>query len=267
MSDDRRLRDKLTKLAAEEEGDGARRIVTSPGRDMTRAILEEIDETILGRTLVFRAPEGAALHLAVANRRLLAVTAASDTIALAREESRHVVSLGADDEASLSAAAEAIARFAGAVAQLTVTSETLDRSLAAAAHGRSAAAIAATLGIDLYDRPAPVPTPDPGKGFDSGLARLALAVAVVSSADPSPATGPDVDAVGRLSAISRDDLARLLAELGPEEARAGRFLLLHGEEGVLFLGQKDASRAIMALLPHDHAGAVAALWTATREKA
>lgn len=265
MSEDRRLRDKLTKLAADDEGHDMRRLLPGAGGDMTRAILEEIDETILGRTLSFHAPDGATLRIEVANRRLLAFTGYPKGLAPGPEEDKLTTSLAHDDEDALVTVAEAIARFAGDATGLTVRSEPLARSVGPGMLGRSATALARTLGIDLYDRPAPVQMPDPRKGFEAGLGRLALAVAVVSGADPSAATGPDADAVGRLSAMDRDHLARISAELGPETARSGRFLLFYGGEEALFIGQKDASRAVVALVPSEHAGTVAALWKATRD--
>jgi hypothetical protein len=260
MSEDGRLRDKLVKLADEENAAGARRL-SGADRGLTEAIVEEIDEAILGRRLTFRAEDGAVLALEAANRRLLRLVALPEDIAAAEERAALLAPLPQEDEAALSAVAGAIARFAQGRRELSVVAAPLDRALDPAARGRSAAAVAEALGFALYDRPAPVPMPDPARGFDAGLGRLALAVASVSGDAPSPATGPDADAVGRLSALRREELAGLLAELGA--GAAGRFLLLHGGEEALFVARKTSGRAVVALLPGDRAGAVLALWRAT----
>jgi hypothetical protein len=261
VSDDRRLRNKLDKLAAEDGGAGPRLLSPTTDGGLTRAILEEIDETILPRTLEFRAPDGSALSLEVANRRLLGIAGPPD----GPEGEAHLAPLPPDDDAALARVADALARFAGSAASLTVAAAPLSRAAGAGTLGRSAAAIAEVLGLTLYDTAPRVEMPDPAKGFGAGLARLALAMAEVSGSEPGPATGHDAEAVGRLSALTPDAFARLVEALGPEAGRPGRFLVLSTGQEALFLGQTEAGRAIVALLPDDHAGAAAALWTATRE--
>lgn len=79
MSDSKRLRDKLAKL-------GKARTPTSNGReikavnttDFRRAVLHEIDETILGRALNFRNESDKGFTLEVANRRLHSVSASAN---------------------------------------------------------------------------------------------------------------------------------------------------------------------------------------------
>jgi hypothetical protein len=264
VSEERRLRDKLAKLAAEDGRDAPRRLVPGPDGDMRRPILEEIDETILARTIVLRAPDGDALTLEVVNRRLLGITGYPEELASGDEREKLLAPLAPDDEETLAAVAEALARFAVDHAVLSVSTRPLSRGAGPGTLGRSAAAVARALGLALYDRPEPVAMPDPSAGFDAGLARLSLAVAHLSGAEPAPARGPDSDAVERLSGLGREELSGLLGQLGPEAARPGRFLMLSGGDETLFVGQQDAERALAALLPQPHAGAVAALWRATR---
>jgi hypothetical protein len=258
VSDDKRLRDKLDKLAAEDAAGGPRRLRAGPDGSLTRAILEEIDETILPRTLAFRAPDGSTLSLEVANRRLLGI--ARDPAA--RGELPGL--LAPDDDDALAAVAEALARFADGAGALTVTAGPLARQTGPGGLGRSAAALAQALGLRMYDAPRTVAVPDPAQGFEAGLARLAHAMAEVTGSDPHAPSGPDAEAVGRLAGLGGDALARIAEGLGPEALRAGHFLLLAAGDEALFLGQKAAGRAVVALLPADHAGAVAALWGATR---
>lgn len=257
MSEDRRLRDKLDKLADDESGAGTRRL-SAAGRDLTEAILEEIDETILGRTLAFRAADGATLRLRAANRRLLCL------VELPGGQADHaalLAPLGPEDEDALTAVAGAIRAFASGRYELWVTATPVERTPDGGMRGRSAAAVAQALGLTLYARPAPVPMPDPAKGFDAGLARLASAVATASGEAPSPATGPDADAVGRLSGLDRKGLQALAKELGP--ARAGKVLLMTAGEETLLVAARSGGRVVLALLPAERAGMAVALWSAT----
>jgi hypothetical protein len=256
MSEDRRLRDKLAKLGEEDGGGGARRLT---GRDLVEAMLEEVDEAILARTLTFRGEDGAVLALQAANRRLLCLTEVPEGLTGA-ERAVVTAPLGPEDEAALAAVAGVLRRFAEGRRDLTVTARPFDGAYDPGMRGRSAAAVAQALGLALYDRPAPVPVPDPAQGFDAGLARLALAVSAVSGDDPAPATGPDLDAVGRLSALGSARMAALLGDLGPAP---GGFLLLAGGGAALFAGRRPNGRAVVALLPAERAQAAVALWRAT----
>jgi hypothetical protein len=252
VSEDKRLRDKLAKLADEEAGAGERRLSGA----LVEAMLEEIDEAILGRTLTFRGEDGAVLALQAANRRLLCVMAVPEGLAV----DRAVVTrpLGPEDDAALAAVAGMLTAFAEGRREIVVTALPFDHPVDPGMRGRSAAAIAKALGIALYDRPVPVATPDPAQGFDAGLARLALAVAAVSGGEPAPATGPDAAAVGRLSAMGADRVAALLAEV-----EAGGMLVLAGGAQAVFAGRKPNGRAVVAILPADRAQAAVALWRAT----
>lgn len=75
MSDLERLGDKLSKLGstAAPSGKYGREIVATQSAGFLRAVLLEIDETILARTLNFRNETGAGFTLEVANRRLHSV--------------------------------------------------------------------------------------------------------------------------------------------------------------------------------------------------
>jgi hypothetical protein len=252
VSEDKRLRDKLAKLADEEAGAGERRLSGA----VLEAMLEEIDEAILGRTLTFRSEDGAVLALQAANRRLLCVTAVPEGLAA----DRTVVTkpLGPEDEVALAAVVEVLKAFAAGRQEVVVTALPFDQPVDPGMRGRSAAAVAKVLGITLYDRPVPVAMPDPAQGFDAGLARIALAVAAVAGEEPAPATGPDAEAVGRLTALGVPGIAAILREVA-----AGGFLVLSGGAQAVFAGRKPNGRAVVALLPADRAQVAVALWRAT----
>jgi hypothetical protein len=258
VNDDRRLRDKLARLAAGDDGR------PETAQDPLRAILLEIDETILPRTLTFQAADGAALVLEVANRRLQAVVGLPGDVAPETEGDGVLGPLPPDDAGALAAVAAALRDFAHRHGGITVRAERLERGLDASGLGRSAAALAQAAGRELYDAPIPIPMPDPARGFEAGLARLARATTAISDGAASAATGPDADAVRRLSSLGTAPLAALMARLGPRAARTGRFVVMAGGDEALFVGQSDAARAVAALLSADHAGAVVALWQATR---
>jgi hypothetical protein len=252
VSEERRLRDKLAKLGDEDTGTGARRLSGA----VLAAMLEEIDEAILGRTLAFEGEDGAVLALQAANRRLLCVTELPE--ALAAERAVVTAPLGPEDEAALAAVAGALKAFAEARREVVVTALPFDRPVDPGMRGRSAAAVAKVLGITLYDRPAPVAMPDPAQGFDAGLARLAHAVAAVAGTEPAPATGPDAEAVRRLSSMGADRMAALLREVEPDG-----LLLLAGGAQAVFAARRPNGRAVVALLPADSVQAAVALWRAT----
>jgi hypothetical protein len=252
VSEDKRLRDKLAKLADEEAGAGERRLSGA----LVEAMLEEIDEAILGRTLTFRGEDGAVLALQAANRRLLCVTAVPEGLPV--ERAAAMAPLGPEDEEALAAVAGALKAFAEGRREVVVTALPIEQPLDPGMRGRSAAAVAKVLGITLYDRPVPVAMPEPAQGFDAGLVRLALAVAAVAGGEPAPATGPDGEAVGRLSAMGAERIGALLAEVG-----AGGMLVLSGGAQAVFAGRKPNGRAVVAILPADRAQVAVALWRAT----
>jgi hypothetical protein len=256
VTEDRRLRDKLAKLADEAPEAGARNL---QGPDLVLAILEEIDETILARRLAFRGGDGATLALEVANRRLLGLVEAPEELLAQRDRDRLLAPLPPEDEAALAAFAEVLARFAEGRASLAVAALPLGRPVGAGMTGRSAAAVAEALGRSLYDRAAPL---DPAEGFAAGLKALAMASLRVADGVPGPAAGPDAEAVARLGRLDAAAIATLAGEF---EGRPGTapFLLLAAGGAALFLGLRTDGSGVAALLPAAQAGAVAGLWQAT----
>ena len=223
-------------------------------------MLEEIDESILGRTLTFRGEDGAVLALQAANRRLLCVTELPEGLV---EGGAGLVTapLGPEDEAAMAAVAGALRRFAAGRVALTVTSLPFARPVDPGMRGRSAAAVAQALGITLYDRPVPVAMPDPAQGFDAGLARLALAVAAVSGTrverrDRAGCRGGGAtDGAGARGARGADGRSRGGAGAVPPPAPAGHV--------AVFAARRPSDRAVVALLPADRAQMAVALWRAT----
>jgi hypothetical protein len=260
VTEDRRLRDKLSKLADEETAAGARRLDEG---DRARAILTEIDETILARRLSFRSGDGGTLVLEVANRRLLGLAEVPEKLVAPEDRAGLLAPLPPDDDDALAAVAAALRGFAASPGALTVSAAPLGRAVGSGSRGRSAAALARTLGIDLYDRPAPPLALDPGQGFAAGLARVARAMAAMEAGQPGPASGPDADAVERLGRLAAPAFGALDAELRHGAAEQARFLLLSGAGDALFLARSPTGRAIAAIVSPGHLGALLRLWQAT----
>ncbi len=258
MTEDRRLRDKLAKLAAEAETveDGRRRL--SPGATgLVAAMLAEIDETILGRRITFETDHGRRLSVDVANRRLLRVAEVPDESA---GPEGLLGPLGPDSDGILPAVIAAMRRLAEGQNSLLVATVPLDAASEPDVLGRSVAALARAAGIDLYSDAAPV---EASGGFSASVSGLAVAV---RSFAPSPSAAAGVQAA-RLEALDEEGLRRVLGQIGPKGARAGRFILLSGGEGsdALFVGCETEDATVAALVPATRTGEVIALWRATRD--
>lgn len=258
MTEDRRLRDKLAKLAAEAETveDGRRRL--SPGAaGLLAAMLAEIDETVLGRRITFETDGGRRLSVEVANRRLLRMSEAPDENA---GPEGLLGPLGPDTDGILPAVVAAMRRLGEGQDSLLVATVPLDAASKPDVLGRSVAALARATGIDLYSDTAPA---EASGGFSASVSGLAVAVRRFA---PSP-SAPTGAQAGRLEALDEDGLRQILGQIGPKGARAGRFILLSGDavSDALFVGCETEDATVAALVPATRSGEVIALWRATRD--
>ncbi|WP_431297957.1 hypothetical protein [Tabrizicola sp. BL-A-41-H6] len=187
---------------------GALRVIGGPGMaSPLAALLREINETLLGRSLVFSTDAGATLSLDVAGRRVLRVTAASG---IAGAEA--CLGVPALDDANREDLAGVFSALTASGSTLRVIAAPLGRSEGLSV-GLPVARLADHLGIDLND-----------EGADSVEAE-AEAEAVESVGDgvePEAEAGPET--VGFLQAFVAqmgDGLAAWLIRSGDEEQ--GRF--------------------------------------------
>lgn len=259
MSEDRRLRDKLARLAsdAEEVAGGARRLSGGPGGDLLAAILVEIDETILARRLTFRTDDGRHLTAEVANRRLLRLTdLPSGDPALSEP-------LGPESDPVLPSLIDALRTFAAGQTAISVETGPLPQRGQPDVLGRSAAALAEAAGIELY---AASPAPDaPGTpaGFAGDVSGMALAVRTFGPS-PVPPFGPEAD---RLAALDESQIADLARRARPGGDPAGSFVALSatGEDAsALFVGFESDGASVAAVLPARKIGEAISLWRASR---
>lgn len=171
MSDGDRLRSKLDRLSAPEERAGLFDRLGAGGDAARIAFCEFIDEIVLAREVTFASSAMGDLVAQVSNRRLLRITQLPEGLAADPGVSE---ALRPGDADQIMQVAGAVAAFLDGSGPLEVREEPLPARLPAEMLGRSAAALAAALGVSLYSG-APV-----GGGAETvaagSLDHLALAI-------------------------------------------------------------------------------------------
>jgi hypothetical protein len=219
-----------------------------------RAILEEIDETILARRVTFRAEDDRKLAADVANRRLLRLV---DVPGQADDSLLAPLAPGSDD--LLEGIVAALHDLVQGQSTLQVETAELEARTEPEVLGRSVAALARVAGIELYSEV----TPSEEAAEDGQLAGIAVAERVFG---PSPAgpSGPRADALADLDTSWLD---QILPQLGSPGARTGRFFVLAGREltaHALFVGCASDDTTIVALVPASRIGDAITRWQALR---
>lgn len=202
MSDAKRLKDKLGLLAGAENRIGPAGRALPAAEDARQPLLAEIDETILGRKLVFTNEAGDVLELEVSGRRLLRVVSAPEGCVSEARRQDLLTPLAADDDDQLGLVSACIGAFVRGSRSLSVAAAPLERRPDPSVAGRTAEAFAAAMGIDLY------------------AARPAEAAPPASEADPAPpaqvaAPQPAGDAVEDFLVLVRPR-ALAIARIAPD---------------------------------------------------
>jgi hypothetical protein len=140
------IRSRLQVLqAASRFAPGARRVVAAAdGGNSLAAVLREVNETILGRSLQFEADEKTSLTMDVAGRRILRLTGASGV--KGAETCLGVKVLSA---ANLDDLAGLLVVFAGGKTEMSVVAKPLERGGEGMSVGLPVALLADVLGVDL----------------------------------------------------------------------------------------------------------------------
>lgn len=264
MSDIERLKNKLARLSANTDAMDAtgREIQAADGKGLLRAVLQEIDETILAREIIFRNAAGSTLGFEVANRRLLRVSdwpAKSIPAAAAT-----ALKLPFADAASpaIDALAKLLQVFLKDRDSLTVSFARLSRSSDASEIGCSAAALAEAWSLDLYA------TSEASQKrllekFIASCADLVQAWLLIDGLDILRSGGP-ADQVQQLTELSRGDIAAFdeqLVHASPAAERAHCMLLGTKEpKSATILYAKNAESRAFMLLPAEHWPEISALW-------
>jgi hypothetical protein len=143
---------------------GGPRILTAPGEvNPLRALLAEIEETLLARTLRFETDAGARLELEVAGRRLLRLAAASGVTG-----AETCLAAPALDDSHLADLVRVLSAFARPGCALNVVVSPLDRAGDGVSVGLPVARLLDALSIDAAAaaNPAPEPMPEPASSGD-----------------------------------------------------------------------------------------------------
>lgn len=248
--------------AASQFAPGARRVIAGPGAaSPLAALLREVNETILGRTLHFDVDGGPTLTLEVAGRRVLRLVAATGV-----EVAPELVAAPALEDAHREDLARLLQGFALPGQEIRVLVSPLGRSGEGMSVGVPVARLADWLKINLNGEDAkPVPT-------DGFLPKMIAAmgeglVAWLIRGDGESSAGPD-EMVEHLRGFLADEFDALSAQLDqvtlkPEDPVCtvlgaalleGHSLLCVRAEGALLLG----------VIAGDAAGAVLNAWNVAR---
>jgi len=270
MTDQRRLQDKLQKIAVSAEFSAGRRVLhTGQGGDFLVAILHEIDETILGRLLVFENDNGACIELDAANRHLLRLNQTSGDDALAVHADLCDRQFSDADGAGTSALAALLQVFLAGTKTLHVSAKKLNRTPEVTEIGYSAHFLADAWGIGLYGADPTAPPdlpelPDQSEPFIGYCQDIALAWIRLDS-DGKTDQSKKSAALTRLIKLcdaSSSAHIKALDGLGGLAAARRSVILGHGPDQQAVLWLQSGSGQLYCLIPGAELAAVIAGWHA-----
>jgi hypothetical protein len=227
---------------------GGRRILAPAGTGETvAAILQEVNETVLGRTLVFEAGAELCIKMQVSGRRIMRIGAVE-----AKDASSDLVDIPLSDESQAEDLGQVLSVFSEAEDFLTVQSSGLERSQDARSIGLPASRIAELLDIDMST---PVVMPD-----YSRLDRFLNAAGVMLSASVQVTRdgetillGPDqfTDPLGRIAATYADDIRERLTGLSdnPDAPSAAAFGPVLDSSATLYCASADGDLLVAIAQP------------------
>jgi hypothetical protein len=265
MSDIDRLRDKLSKLAGPSNiaPDGWREVVATDKSEFLRAVLNEIDETILARNLTFRNGKDASFSLEVANRRLHSVTDATP----AALKSAAPELLGAQfsetgDTLTEPLAAMLVLFFEGAE-QISVNTAKSAMPLDPDNIGCAAEVIATSWSLKLYENKQENADKKVGAFIDQCLG---LATSWVQfDANGVHLSAGEQEAIQRLTELAQQNLSdfdkRLVATF--DEGAHCVVIGFGPDEGQSILYVKSANAGAFMDVPSDNLAEIHKLWHAT----
>lgn len=257
MKNTRRLAERIAKLAASETpSPEGRELAPGPDGSALAAILREVDETVLPRTLTFRRGEGR-LVLSAGNRRLITVDAAEGPGASAARDMLGRP-LTQPDVALLGRLRDALVSALPGGAPIRVRTAAPSARGGNFASGTTAAALASAWGVDLASAaesgsPGPV---DDFLGVAPSLSRawIRLAAGRVTEA------GGDATLAGRLRDFADSaDMAELdMAQHGdgPSFVAIGRA----PDDGDCLVYLSDKADAVLMMIPADGLDAAKTGW-------
>ena len=262
VNDAQRLQDKLAKLGAAKENvstDG-REISASDQKGLLLAILNEFDETLMARLLVFRNKAGATVEFEVANRRLLRV---AETSTQAMPDATLPGQVFTESGGPLVESLwEVLDKFLTGSEQIFVRSKRLEQAPDPTMIGCASETLAQAWSLDLYSPPESTSAGMIGK-FIASCAEVATAWVQIEGGAVDQTSGPE-DQVARLVEIARDALEDFDTGLNNHMrgSDAARCVTLgpQGETGDILLFAKTTTSSALVVLPDAQLADVISKW-------
>lgn len=262
MKDVRRLKSKIARLANASGGHDAegRPILSGEGTDGLTAVLREVDETILPRSLTLSSARGT-IVMTAGNRRLIAIeTVAGD--ALAEVASIAGLSLTRPDVADLGRLRDALVAAFDKTPDVRVKSAPIPGGTMTFADGTTAAALASAWGIELLgDDGDPAIEREPLDMFLASMPNIPRAWLQLEGGKPK-AEGGSANLVSRLKNFADSaDMADLDMMATPEGSRFVAIGRAPDDGDSLLFVSKDTASALL-LLPSDQLETAKSAWRA-----
>ncbi len=264
VSDEERLFAQLRKLAGPPESRaraGRRLEISAPGGAL-RAVLREIDETVLPRELDFVTDRGRRFRLEVANRRLFRLREMAPPALAAAAEEVLERPLSAAEPALLEALGRALEAALADAESLFVAASRDSGSLPAGVAGCASETLAAVWGISLAT-PAPGIDSDLIDRFVESCAPMASGTVVIDRLGVAQKIGraEALDELERLACAEPDFLRRRLDGCFPAARRPAYLSALDAGPGgeTLFYGAGAGVQMFMSV-PTERRAEILATW-------
>lgn len=260
MKDVRRLKDQIARLNApspKASADG-RDILGSGETDGLAAVLREIEETILPRSLTLTSERGSVV-ISAGNRRLFSVDAVTGE-GLAHVSGVVGLSLTRPDVADLGRLRDTLVAGFGGAKAIFVKSAPVAGDSSKFADGTTAAALASAWGVELSMASTPLPADlGPVAAFIEAIPEIPQAW-IQMAAGKTTAEGGAPELTKKLKKFAGSaHMAGLKAVATPEKGRFVAIGRAPGDGNCLILVENDADAALM-LLPADKLESAKGIW-------
>lgn len=260
MKDPRRLKSKIARLASASGGHDAegRPILGSEPIDGLTAVLREIDETILPRSLTLSSARGT-IVVTAGNRRLISIEAVSGE-GLADVASIAGLSLTRPDVADLGRLRDALVAAFDKTSDVRVKSAPIPGGTMTFADGTTAAALASAWGIELIDDGTDIAAErEPLDMFLASMPSIPRAWLQMDGGKPK-AEGGAAELIARLKNFADSaDMADLDMMATPEDSRFIAIGRAPDDGDCLVFVSKDTASALL-LLPSKQLETAKAAW-------
>lgn len=262
MSDAKRLQDKLAKLTEKSAAthSGNREINTARETGFRLAVLQEIDETILGRNLIFQNENNKGFTLEAANRRLHRVI--EFTLNSAENSFDNLIGqqFFEQDIEQTSRFAELLDAFFEGSQKYFVHSKRLNQTPDPENVGCAASVLATALSVDLYEK-------DIEAENDHSEEKLVACIKLATSWVRFDATGivksaGDLSGIHHLKSLIKHDMSQFDQRLDDSFGTSARFVVLGPDmsKGHLILYLKASKQGAYLILKTQNLPELQSLW-------